>query len=466
MSIPPNNSNQFHFTKRTYLHFDLPVNEDVAASLACSPERVSKHSFYPFLKYEKTINRVKRDAKTGKLVKNPKVRTISYASHRDSAVYSFYNHLLGERYERMIARDGLGNAVQAFRKTGKNNVLLAKEAFDTIRGMGECVAIGLDIKGFFDNIDHGVLKDKWCQLLEVDQLPADHYAVYKSITRYSYVDRKKLYQCLDIHPYKPRKDRPYRLCSSEEFRKRVRGEKLIQTHKGYKGLPQGATISGLLSNIYLMDFDRVMANAVKSFGGHYFRYCDDMLFIVPPKEEKHIHALAVQEIARLRLNINSKKEEVRHFLPVDGGLKSEKPLQFLGFLFDGQSVLLRSSSLSNYTRRVNRAIKRAGYFRNKFNWERLSREEDRRSLYRRKLYEKYSYLGTVNKTYLAYAYGAANIMDSDAIRKQLKPLWNRLQGRIDDESGLRSVLWMFKKTGFRRNPELTQAEFESILSSL
>jgi retron-type reverse transcriptase len=47
------------------------------------------------------------------------------------------------------------------------------------------------------------------------------------------------------------------------------------------GIPQGSPISALLSNIYMFSFDKHMKNYVDSIGGKYFRYCDDMLLIVP-----------------------------------------------------------------------------------------------------------------------------------------------------------------------------------------
>lgn len=42
-----------------------------------------------------------------------------------------------------------------------------------------------DFTNFFDNLDHQYLKQQWCSLLQVSQLPADHYAVFKNITKYS-----------------------------------------------------------------------------------------------------------------------------------------------------------------------------------------------------------------------------------------------------------------------------------------
>ncbi|WP_237709340.1 hypothetical protein [Alishewanella jeotgali] len=52
-------------------------------------------------------------------------------------------------------------------------------------------------------------------------------------------------------------------------------------------------------------------------------------------------------------------------------------------------------------------------------------------LFKHKLYERYSHLS--NRNFVTYGYRAAKIMQSQAIRKQLKPLWGRLQSEMTDD---------------------------------
>jgi len=52
-----------------------------------------------------------------------------------------------------------------------------------------------------------------------------------------------------------------------------------------------------------------------------------------------------------------------------------------------------------------------------------------KKLYKRKIYERYSHLG--NRNFIRYGLKAAKIMNSTAIKKQLKPLWSRLQEEIN-----------------------------------
>ena len=141
--------------------------------------------------------------------------------------------------------------VLAFRSLEKSNIEFAKDAFDKIQNLGECSAVALDLSGFFDNLDHQILKDRWCKIIGSETLPADHYAVFKSITKYSQVNKDKLYTLLNISHNNPKYSRK-KICTSVEFRNIVRKNNLIVTNKTSKGVPQGSPISALLSNIYMV----------------------------------------------------------------------------------------------------------------------------------------------------------------------------------------------------------------------
>ncbi|WP_392400877.1 hypothetical protein [Aeromonas salmonicida] len=52
-------------------------------------------------------------------------------------------------------------------------------------------------------------------------------------------------------------------------------------------------------------------------------------------------------------------------------------------------------------------------------------------LFKKKIYERYSHLSKRN--FITYGHKAANIMESNAIRKQLKPLWGRLIKEINEK---------------------------------
>ena len=117
--------------KRSYKHFDVPLNSKECERLVSDPCAVSKHAFFPFLRLDIIRPRIKRLA-TGKLIKSSKVRDIRYAAHADAAIYAYYNFILAGLYERALQTEELEQEVIAFRSLGKSNVDFAKEAFDWV----------------------------------------------------------------------------------------------------------------------------------------------------------------------------------------------------------------------------------------------------------------------------------------------------------------------------------------------
>ena len=142
-------SNPSWYKCRGYLHFDSPINSRQAISLVTSPKRVATHSFYPFLSCTLSIPKIKKE--NGKLKRDTKEREIAYASHKDSHIFSYYTHILNEKYEEIIRKEyfKINNSVLAFRKLGKSNIEFAKHAFDYILKHKNCSVIALDVSNFF-----------------------------------------------------------------------------------------------------------------------------------------------------------------------------------------------------------------------------------------------------------------------------------------------------------------------------
>ncbi|PSU86219.1 hypothetical protein CTM93_00170 [Photobacterium phosphoreum] len=425
------------YTKRNYLHFDVQVCAAKASKIATNSSSVEKHAFFPFISYSFQLTKLDRDISTGKLYRKPKPRGVAYSSHIDSHIYAYYANQLSILYEQKIEKLGLNESVLAFRKlNGKSNIHFADDAFNYIRTMEACSVIALDFSKFFDTLDHETLKLEWCKLLGVCRLPKDHFNVFRSLTKFSTVDRDNLFKIFGISQYNPKANGRERICSPLEFRDKVRSDKLI-TPNPYtgKGIPQGSPISALLSNIYMLSFDKDMQQYVDTIGGKYFRYCDDMLFIVPSEHRNTIESLANSKITSLKVQINKEKTEIRNFKIKNEQLCSfdelgkQKPLQYLGFLFDGHSVFLRSTALARYSEKMKGGVKLAKKTMAKENRIRQEKgEPEQDQLYKRKLHSLYSYRGKRN--FLSYGYRAAKIMNSKSIKKQLKPLWQRFQDEI------------------------------------
>ncbi|WP_312975211.1 antiviral reverse transcriptase Drt2 [Stutzerimonas nitrititolerans] len=421
------------YKSRGYLHFDRPINRATALEIVSCSKTVTQHAFYPFIRYVAQTQKVFFDKSIGKVAKkDPKQRPISYAAHVDSHIYSYYCEQLNQAYENHLAKVHWSPAVLAFSTLGKSNIDFARDAFVDIATRDSCCVIAIDIKGFFDNLDHAHLKSSWQALLGASQLPDDHYAVFRSLTKFSFVYRDQVYEALGLSKNNPKQGRK-RICEPQEFRTKVRDGGLIETNKDKKGIPQGSPISALLSNVYMMGFDEQIHAYVQSCGGAYYRYCDDVLLIVPLEKEAEAKALVDQRIDAIGLEIQAAKTETCKFKLSAKGLRSDRSLQYLGFVFDGANIYLRSSSLARYQERVHRGIWLAGKCMAKVNAQRISRGQLPRSIFLKKLYKRYSYLGRRN--FISYGYRAAKIMNAPSIKKQLKPHWNRLRERISDAQG-------------------------------
>jgi len=418
------------FRKRRYLHFDRPVGVNNAEKIVCSPNNVAHHAFYPLIKYQIISTKIRRATNGSKLEYKEKIRDISYAAHLDAHIYSYYSNLLNSKYENFLANSGLTKCVLAFRSLGKSNIEFAAEAFSEISRRFECAAVALDVSGFFDNLNHQILKKQWCDLIGCSSLPDDQYNLFRSLTRFSTVERDSVYKQFGITPSNPKYGR-HRICAPKEFRTKVRDEGLISTNQEQFGIPQGTPISAMLSNIYMMEFDAEMNAFAKSVDGLYLRYCDDILFVVPLSEIDNCGRIAGKSISALKLSINSTKTERRAFKREKGVLLSDKPLQYLGFTFDGQQILIRSAAFARFSNRMKRGVRLAKATSRRWNKLRKERGSNEKPLYRRKLYNNYSYLGKRN--FLSYGHRAAKLMNSDSIRGQLKPLWSRLLAEIEKE---------------------------------
>ncbi len=320
----------------------------------------------------------------------------------------------------------------AFRRLGQTPVHAVAQIFAEIRQRSACVVLVSDIRQFFDRLDHARLKQAWAALLGERQLPPDHYAIYRSLTRYAWVDREALSAALP-----PQVGERRRLCDPDTFRQAIRQAGLIQHSTQTYGIPQGMAIGNLLSNLYLLEFDTLMQQWVTAQGGAYYRYCDDLLLILPPEAGAAGLAQIQQQLTAERLMIHEGKTQQASFRCQQGILTSDRPLDYLGLSWNGQGFLIRSSTFHRAQVKMRRGVAQA-----KRSWQRhrrLAQQQDRPEppLYRQTLYRRYSHLG--RRSFVRYALTAAQILDSPSIRRQIRPLWSQLQRAIAAERSIALV---------------------------
>ncbi len=381
--------------------------------------KVAQHRFLPLMAFEKRDRKYRRqDDGTARV--EFKIRKIAYSSNIDSCIFSYYAHLLHPEYEKILEHFGIEDAVIGYRSVG-SNIDLALQAFREIETRGPCVAFAFDISGFFDNIDHGVLKRNWCRVMKCAKLPDDHYHVFRNLTKYSSVNKSAVLRRLGISPATKDRDISLPLCSMGEFRSKIKGENtedsnLIWVNKKSYGIPQGTAISAIAANISMIEFDLAMKFKISSLGGSYRRYSDDILIIVPAYHRADIeeimgHAL---KIYTRNLKIKPSKTEIVEFSSTSI-LSNARPLQYLGFQFTGSKILIRPNTISKFYRRMRKTVAKAFVSQKKVIEGKLN---GRRALQKRAIYADLTHLGH-NNFVTSYAKQASKKMSSHAIRRQM-----------------------------------------------
>lgn len=439
---------------RNYLHFDKKISDQKVFEYVVDKEKISVHSFFPMISYKlndekicrknkKRIRTVtlkgkinKKKTKISKLDFKEKERLINFPSHIDGNIYAYYSYLLSLKYEDFLNNNDLSNNIIAFRKVyykdaslkkiSMCNIHFAKQVFDCINKKKNCSVLCLDISGFFDNLNHELLKKTWLEVIGESRLPKDHYQIFKSLTNFAYVNKEDLYKKLNLSlNSRTLHKRMDRLCDIQTFRNMVRKNKLIKRNLKVKGIPQGSPMSGMLSNIYMMNFDKNMKSKITEINGEYFRYCDDMIFIIDNENVDEIKSFILQEIDALKLNINDKKTQ---YIVFENGLvkKSGIPsfnyphkLQYLGLLYDGQEIFLRETGLSKFHYKLRKAIRMRTAHYNRLQRANL---HNNHNMYMRTLYTRFTYIGKRN--YVSYAYRVAGEFDSNNIKRQIKGHFN------------------------------------------
>jgi len=415
------------YKTRKYKHFDRPVTSAKASSIVTNSQKVSQHAFFPFIKSEIKVPRYKKEKNEVEI----KSRPIAYASHLDSHIFAYYSYIINLKYEAVLKKEDIGNCITAYRRfpERKCNIDFAHEAFRFITDNKNCIAITMDVKGFFDHLDHILLKQKWCALLNKKLLPDDHYAVYKAITRWSCVKRDILTNMFSNAFIKPNIDR---ICTAKEFREKIRKNKYIEKNNECMGIPQGSPISAVLSNIYMLDFDRKLSYCILKRNGLYRRYSDDILVVLPILKNNDIKYTErignsikryIKNLLRHnKLDISEEKTMISVFRNAGTSQSSaDKRLQYLGFLFDGNGISIRSHTISRFMRKMKQIVNCL---------KRKAIEKNIEKGYRKTIYERCSHLG--KKNYINYVKRAFAKMRSQIIKKQMKKHWRILQKLLSE----------------------------------
>lgn len=348
-----------------YTHFDRRISIKRCFAYITNPDKVKIHGFYPFIHYTHTSRKIKN---------SPKERQIYYAAHIDSWIYRYYAYLVNEAYNQRVALDDIADVAIAYRTNlEKSNIDFAKNAFEFILNTtSSSVMIG-DFTNFFDNLDHSYLKTQLCDLLRCEKLPDDFYAVYKSVTRFSYVELTEL---LALNGLKDNRLSRIKFNSSSNIRalsidKFRQCKHIIHNFSDRKyGIPQGSPISAVFANVYMLTADKRLKEYVSSLGGLYMRYSDDFIIVIPQSIEHFEHHYNnIRSILDSIpcLNLEGSKTKIFEFTNatikncssdfIEQVANGKNIIEFLGFAFDGQYIRIRDKTITKYYYRTYRKIK-------------------------------------------------------------------------------------------------------------
>ncbi|MBQ8678519.1 MAG: hypothetical protein IJ530_02025 [Treponema sp.] len=433
------------FKAKSYSHLDYKKDIKTLEKNIKDPKWIAKHGFLPLIHI--TLRIKKREGHLKPFIfKN---REIFYSSHTDSYIYQYYADLVEKKYEAFLVKNDFSNVPTAYRSlNGKCNIDFAKEAFDFIKQQKDAIVFVTDFHSFFDSLNHKILKQNLCKILGTKKhLSDDNYAVYKSLTKACYFDLEDI----AIHKNVTRKSLqrgkriPQILLKPDvmrDFKKEHLKFYSDLIGSNEKGIPQGTSVSAVYANVYMIDFDKQMSDYVNSVNGFYRRYSDDIICIVPFSEKDSLDFIFEKLRQNIDIEISSKKTKRFHISNgkiVDCISKANESddkrllIEYLGFSFDGNRILLKDGTLNKYYKKLDNRL---------YLMKKLYTEKGK-IVGKKHFYKYYSHLGEASRiryikkypsekntykhsNFFSYVNKASKIMNSPSIRHQVRRHWKHI----------------------------------------
>lgn len=406
------------FISKNYLHIDSKISYDKVKEYISSPTSIATHSFLPLIHSDLNFEKFDESHKTFCNDRPVKVKTrkIMYAGHLDNFIYKYYAELLNTHYYNQFCKNNeIDDCIIAYRnnKPGQSNIHFAAEVINSIVMYEKCYILIGDFSNYFNHIDHSILKANLKKVLNTNYLNKDWFNIFKSVTKYGYYDKDFLEEKIGTKKMLRSLNKRSFFESVKKFRNFQRIYKPKFNNEKY-GIPQGTAISAVFANIYAINFDIKMRNFTEKYLGLYRRYSDDFILIIPyqfidsPFEEE-IVSFVKQLTAKHKIDLQDKKTDL--YLFDNSKIKSlnndsKHQLDYLGFVFDGQSVKMRSKSPYKFYRNAKKQIS--------FAKDRMLKRDLNKLPYRKRIYKLYTDLGTSNNgrnNFIDYAKRAQLIFD-------------------------------------------------------
>lgn len=226
-----------------------------------------------------------------------------------------------------------------------------------------------------------------------------------------------------------------RLFEIEKFRQFKKGK--VHINKENYGMVQGSAISSVMSNIYMIKFDKLINDLVTSNKGIYRRYSDDIIIIIPSIHNAVEFYEKIMKIKELIPNLELSPEKTKCFIKKNDiissvnvlkrkVIKANTMIDYLGFSYDGKCVRIREKTVAKYYRKMYARIKTINKWTLKTG----------KNIGRKKLYKQYSYLGKNVKdarkgNFLTYVDRAQEVYgDLGKFDEQVKNSWKNMSKRL------------------------------------
>ncbi|MEG2610543.1 MAG: hypothetical protein RSA91_07800 [Bacilli bacterium] len=411
-----------------YAHFDKRMSISKAKKLLANEETINKHGFFPFIHFQIKNKKIEMTETGVHKKKEPKKREIYYASHLDRYIYQKYAFEIGNKYNEYVKKNDISECCVAYRTDlGKCNIDFASEIFKFIRQSENSTIIIGDFTNFFDNLNHTELK-KRIQVVIDSNLDNNLYKVFKSITKFKYVDVLDIYKFLGKK--RGRRSEKYylrelkQIMTTSEFRVFIKNSQILKENSKDYGIVQGSSLSGLFANIYMIFFDKEMKELAIKYDGKYMRYSDDFVLVIKNKTTIDIKKIykKVQHIIINAKNIQLKPEKTNVFQYTNGNIESINKdilntenipsiISFLGFSFDGENIKIRDKTITKYNYKMIRKI---------------GRYKNGKNVTLNELFDKFTIQGTTKKrgNFISYIKRAEKVFEGELaisnVRKRSK----------------------------------------------
>ncbi len=228
--------------------------------------------------------------------RNSNPRMISVPTNRDKLVLNALQKFIAAEFKDKISDDDVSAKIHKVKQA------IESKKYDSF--------IKLDIKSFYPNIDHKILLEKVRTQIDDEEAL---YLLEKSLTQITISKGR-----------------------------RTDKKNNIET----KGVPQGLSISNILSSIYLNDLD---AKYLEKTNLSYFRYVDDILILCDRTDIEAIKSSICKDAEELILEVHEFKENSDKST---SGIIHQDKFQFLGFEFYENTLSVRELSVDKLRDRI------------------------------------------------------------------------------------------------------------------